>query len=248
MPNSSNQLTPVKKEVEPMAGPPETTGELLRTFMRLLVGGAIIGTEELVRRARQRQAEIQQSAAPKMVIAPFSELEQNQQRHALIGLLFETPEAMSRGLARVGHASGTTAGLAGKMLGPLANSRLARPVKRRFDKMVAQGESIIERWAERGRVEEQVSRALAEQSMSGLVDEVVAEAMHLAQKPEVRELPQQQSVSMAGEVIGEVRQRTASTDATLERLARTMLRRSPHEAVVELPTPAAPNAGDMEKK
>jgi hypothetical protein len=70
----------------------------------------------------------------------------------------------------------------------------------------------------------------------------------LAQKPEVRELLQQQSMSLAGEVVGEVRQRTASTDALLERLARAILRRSPHEAVVELPASAAPGAGDMEKK
>jgi hypothetical protein len=242
----SNQLTPVKREAEQAAGSPETKRDSLRTFMRLLVGGAVIGADELLRRSRQRQAEIQQSVAQKMVIAPYSELERNHRRHTLIGLLFETPEVMSSGLAKVGRVSGAATGLVGKVLGPIANSRLARPVKRRYDNLVARGESTLERWAERGRVEEQVSRALTEQTIAELVDDVMAEVMtQLAQKPEVRELLQQQSVSLAGEVIGEVRQRTASTDALLERLARAMLRRSPHEAVVELP---APSTGDLEKK
>jgi hypothetical protein len=245
----SNQLTPVKKEAEQPAGPPDTKADSLSTLMRLLVGGAVMGADGLLRRSRQWQAEIHQAAAPKMVIAPFSEFERNQRRHTLIGLLFETPEVMSRGLAKAGRASGAAAGLAGKVLGPIVNSRLARPVKRPYDNLVAQGQSTLERWTERGRVEEQVSRALTEQAIIQLFDEVMDEVMiHLAQKPELRDLLQQQSFSMAGEVMDEVRQRTADADAILERLARAMLRRSPHEAVVELPTPAAPSAGNMEKK
>jgi hypothetical protein len=245
----SNQLMPVKPEAEQTAGPPETKRDSLRALMRLLVGGAVYGADGLLRRSKQWQAEIQQTTTPKMIIAPFSELERNQRRHTLIGLLFETPEVMSSGLAKAGRASGAAAGLVGKVLGPIANSRLARPVKRRYDKLVARGESTLERWAERGRVEEQASRALTEQAMTQMFDEVMDVVMiHLAQKPELREMLQEQSVSMAGEVVGEVRQRTADADAILERLARAMLRRSPHEAVVELPTPAAPSAGDMEKK
>lgn len=244
MPKPSNQLILVKQEVEPAKEP-----EALATLMRLLVGGAVIGVEELQRRSRQWQAEISQTAAHKMVIAPLAELERNRQRHTLIGLLFETPEALSRRLARVGQASGAAAGLVGKVSSPIVNSRLVRPLKRRVDNLVRQGEANIERWAERGQVEEQVSRALAEQAIAELFDEVMAEVItQLAQKPEVRELLQQQSVGLAGEVIGEVRQRTASADALLERVARTLLRRSPHEAVVELPVPAVPSAGEMEKK
>jgi hypothetical protein len=72
------------------------------------VGGAVIGADELLRRSRQRQAEIQQSVAHKMVITPYSELERNRRRHTLIGLLFETPEVMSRDW-EVGRASGAAA-------------------------------------------------------------------------------------------------------------------------------------------
>lgn len=244
MPKPGNQLTPVKQAAEP-----ETKPESLVTLLRLLVGGAVIGVDELQRRSRQWRAEISQAAANKMVIAPLAELERSRQRHTLIGLLFETPEALSNRLARVGQASGAAAGLVGKVSAPIVNSRLVRPLKRRFDNLVRQSESNIERWAERGRVEEQVSRAIAEQAIAELFDEVMAEVItQLAQKPEVRELLQQQSVGLAGEVIGEVRQRSASADALLERVARTILRRSPHEAVVELPGPAVPSGGNMEKK
>ena len=242
----NNQLTSVKQEEAQAAGPPEIKLEMLVTLLRLLVGGAVIGMVGLQQRSRLWQEEIQQAAAPKMVIAPFSELEKSQQRHTLIGLLFETPEVISDGLAKVGQATGTATGLVGKVLGPIANSWPARPVKRRYDKLVSRGEATLERWAERGRTEEQVSRALAEQAFVQVFDEVMDEVMiHLAHKPELRELLQQQSFSMAGEVMDEVRQRTAGADALLERLARAMLRRSPHEAVVELP---APDAGEMEGK
>jgi hypothetical protein len=240
------QLPPVKKEGAQAAGPPETKLELLVALLRLLVGGAVIGVDGLQQRSRLWQEEIRQATAPKMVIAPFSELEQNQPRHTLIGLLFETPEVIGKGLTKVGQASGKATGLVGKVLGPIANSWPARPVKRRYDKLVGQGEATLKRWAERGRVEEQASRALTEQAVIQLFDEVMDEVMiHLAHKPELRDLLQQQSFSMAGEVMDEVRQRTAGADALLERLARAMLRRSPHEAVVELP---APGAGEMEEK
>src|SRR5688572_24114039 len=147
------QPRPVKKEDEQTVRLPETKPDSLVTLMRMLVGGAVIGVDELRRRSKHWQAEIQQSAAPKMVIGPFSELEQNQRRHTLIGLLFETPEVISDGLAKVGQASGKATGLAGKLLGPIVNSRLARPVKRRYDKLVSHGESTLERWAERGQAE-----------------------------------------------------------------------------------------------
>jgi hypothetical protein len=244
MAKPSNQLIPVKRQAEPESKPAALT-----TLMRLLVGGAVIGVDELQRRSRQWHTEISQAAAHKMVIAPFAELEQNRQRHTLIGLLFETPEALSRRLAKMGHTSSAAAGLVGKVSSPVVNSRLVRPFKRRVDNLVRRGEANIERWADRGRAEEQVSRALAEQAITEIFDEVMAEVItQLAQKPEVRELLQQQSVSLAGEVIGEVRQRTASADALLERLARTILRRSPHEAVVELPVTAASTSDDMRKK
>jgi hypothetical protein len=70
-----------------------------------------------------------------MVIAPLAELERNRQRHTLIGLLFETPEAMSRRLARVGQASGAAARLVGKVSSPIVNSRLVQPLKRRVDNL-----------------------------------------------------------------------------------------------------------------
>src|SRR5262245_8890178 len=112
-----------------------------------------------------------------MVIAPFSELEQNRWRHTLIGLLFEMPEVVSNGLTKAGQTSGAAAGLVGKVLGPIVNSRLVRPVKRPYDNLITQGESTLERWSERGRVEEQSSRALAEQVLPGLIDEVMTEVM-----------------------------------------------------------------------
>lgn len=244
MTRPDNQLAPLKPKTE--ANQPEQ--EPLYTLLRLLVGGAVIGADELLRRSKQWQEEINQVVVPKMVIAPISELERNHLRHTLLGLLFQTPEVVETGLSKAGQVSGAAAGLVGRVFSPLVNSRLVRPVKRRYDKLAAQGEAKVEQWANRGRAEEQVSRALAEQAITQLFDELLDEVIiQLAQKPEVRDLLQQQSVSMAGEVMGEVRQRTAGADAILERLARAMLRRTPREAIVELPTPATAPNGQVDK-
>ncbi len=251
MTQPNQQLVPVKKEAPtaPMDPPRQPEPDTLYTLLRLVVGGAVIGTDELIRRSKVWQQEISQAAADKMVIAPFSELERNRLRHTAIGLLFETPGVIGSGLAAVGQVSGAAVGLAGRILGPITHSRVVRPAKRRYDGLVAQGNAVVEGWIERGRSEELVSRALAEQAVAEIFDEVLDEVIaELAQKPEVRDLLQQQSVGMADEVLGEVRHRATSADAILERLSRAILRRSPRQEVVELSGQAQAPSGPVEKK
>jgi hypothetical protein len=238
----NDQPTPVPPEGEPAAGPPEPIPDPLPTLTRLLVGGAVIGLDELLSRSGHLQTEISQAIAQKMAIGPHADLERNRRYLMVIGLLFETPEALSSGLSKVGQVTGSAAGAVGKVLGPIYNSRLARPIKKRCDNLLARGEATAERWTERGRGEEQVSRALTEQVVDELIQDIAIEVMtRLAQKPEVREMVQQQSVSLAGEVVGQVRQGTASTDAFLERLARALIRRAQHEAVIDLPASSIVN-------
>src|SRR5262245_28278672 len=113
----SDQIIPVNKEEQQMAGPPATKVEYLPTLMRLLVGGALIGVDEVLRRTKQWQAEVEPQAASKMVVAPFSELEENQKRHAFIGLLFEMPDVLWEGVVKAGQTSGKAGGLVGRVFG-----------------------------------------------------------------------------------------------------------------------------------
>ena len=62
-----------------------------------------------------------------------------------------------------------------------------------------------------------------EQAYEDVVDDVLD---YLAQKPEIRDLVQQQSVGMAAEVLGEVRERSSDVDGYIEARANAILRRS----------------------
>ena len=109
------------------------------------------------------------------------------------------------------------------MFAPLTKSRLWRPVQERFDIYSERGESIVNSWMNIGRREEQVSRALVrQQAYEETVNDVID---YLAQKPEVRELVQQQSVGMAGEIVDDIRERSSEYDTLLEERVNKLLRR-----------------------
>jgi hypothetical protein len=66
--------------------------------------------------------------------------------------------------------------------------------------------------------DELLNRVLASEQL----DRVVA---HIAESDEVRDALRQQSAGMADEVTGELRSRTIAADASLERFARSVIRR-----------------------
>jgi hypothetical protein len=100
---------------------------------------------------------------------------------------------------------------------------LWRPVRERFDLYSATGESIVSSWIRTGRREEQVSRALArKQAYDEIVNDVIA---YLAQKPEVRDLVQQQTMGLAEEIVGDIRERSSEFDSLLEERVNRMMRR-----------------------
>jgi hypothetical protein len=87
-------------------------------------------------------------------------------------------------------------------------------------------ERLLVRVLESRLVDEAVRRVLDGEELWLVVDEI-------AQSPAVTDAIARQSVSFADQVAGQVRDRSRSADARLERAARRVLRRSP-------PGPAAP--------
>jgi len=78
---------------------------------------------------------------------------------------------------------------------------------------------------EKGRREEKSSRYLVRKQA---YEEIINDAIeYLAQKPEVGDLVQQQSISVAGEVVDEVRIRSSEFDSLLESKVRWLLRKKP---------------------
>lgn len=222
-------LQPPQMPHAPSAGrsTPNEDVEEIKILMRLLVGTAFEGNDELKRRARLWQAEINATDPSKMVLSPEDETDVTRMRYALLGILFQAPKTMSNGLSWLEKTSSRAITMLSGMFAPLANSHLAEPVRGRFNLYVAKGESIVNAWVRIGRFEEQMSRALVRQEA---YDETVNDIIdYLAQKPEVRDLVQQQSMSMAEEVVEEFRERSADVDTLIEKRFNSILRRSRSE-------------------
>jgi hypothetical protein len=198
--------------------------------LRLLIGGLLVGADEL--RLRLRQWEATAHSAPSATVqqtvpqslrhapAPAS------LRYAFIGMLFETETRMrqqfSTVLTRLARLSEETEYLYVTTVEPALSQTPLDPVLMRLDEMLFKAGAAVDRWTARGWIEEQQSRGMARQASVSVVDELLD---YMARNPEVRDLIMQQGTSMAGEAMGEVRERSASADMWIERFTRSLLRR-----------------------
>lgn len=222
-----------------------------RSLLRLLVGGVLNGADDFARRMRkweseytqQRQQASQAVPPPPAQVGdaqgnwpePFAarpgEADPHHTRHAVIGMLFESQERLRRlaVTARKGQL------LVGRMLAPWLRRSAALPVfsplQRRLDAWAQRGAEEVATWAAIGRQEEIHSRELARFALDGTVDEAINSLTH---NPEVQELVQTQSTSLANEMIEEVRERSVSADTLLEGLVRRLTRLTPRK---QLPGP-----------
>lgn len=207
-------------------GPNRERIEAVQTGLRLLVGGVLEGADELNRRLKAAQAELKAETAAITTVDP-DETELDRLRYALVGALVQTPEVVHQGYSTANRVSRQATGLVARVTNPLTSSWLMRPARRRYERFVARGEARYQRLLDRGRAEEQSGRALVRRTTANGIDELLD---YLAQKPEIRALVQQQSMGMADEMMGEIRDRSATADALAERIARAILRRPHREA------------------
>jgi len=234
--------------VEPAAGAASLTGAEalaahLRSLTRLMIGGAEVGLEELLRLLQVWEAETArlkaEGASPAgSGLDEARETRLDRLRYAITGWLLEKEASLVHGAYRAvgpGWRPGRLLRAATRPLNwsldLLLGSRLAAPFRRRFESLAALGEREAQRWIALGREEEAHNRLLAKVAFDKAVDEYIE---YLTQNPEVQELVQKQSSGLANEVIEEVRERTVSADTFLEGLARSLLRRFPRR---ELPAP-----------
>ncbi len=205
----------------------------LRILLRFLIGSAVEGNDEFWRRARIWQAELERARISGAYPSADIETEGARLRYAMLGIFFQTLDSWSKSLKFVQEFSGQAYQQFDRMVSPLVNSRLFRPLRRGVDRLVSRGESIIESWIEAGRREEQLSRSLVrEQAFDDLVNQVLD---YLAAKPEIRDLVQDQGVGMAEEVVGEFRSRSSDIDSLLARVADAILRRESKQNQGEQP-------------
>jgi len=192
-----------------------------RVLLRFLIGSAVVGNEEFWRRARLWQAEVDKARSSGTSISLADETEMTRLRYALLGLFFQALDGSSTRLKSVGRSSGRAYRTVARLVDPLYSSRLMRPVRHTFEHVASKGEAVLESWIQTGRREELLSRSLVlDEAYEGLVDDVLD---YVAQKPEIRDLVQDQSVGMAGEIVGVFRERSTDVDSYLANKANAIL-------------------------
>ena len=201
--------------------------DTLADLMRLLVGGTMEAADELSRRLKEHQNVLRQSQTSDISFNADDETELERLRYALIGLLFEMPQALTKSLAMVGQTTGKASSFISSVVSPVANSRLMRPIQRRYETVAVRREEMLERLMERGRSEELAGRLLARNASAEAMNELLD---YLAEKPEVRQLVQQQSVGLVAEVVEQFREHAAGADALVDRISGTILRRTQPES------------------
>jgi len=195
------------------------------TLSELALGGALIVGDNVASRLEIPTEPAETPRTLETVLRPAAEWDQTDSlttaRHTTIGLLTDARASAGRGgrlLNETTDALGRTLDRASR---PLRRSRLLRPVRVRFQRYQARGETIIKGWTETGRREEARSRAVAEVSLGGLMQRSVSD---LTQNEGVQVLVQQvvqsQSTGLVEEMIEELRERLVSLDVSLARRTR----------------------------
>jgi hypothetical protein len=221
------EINEPRDEAAPTPGPGEPATGLVASVTRLAIGGLLMGVELL---SRDDPVVVQEEATEVTVTEerdvtaptppPPPAPEQSTARYALIGLMFESQNAIRRGAARAGRVEQAIWRRTARLRRPLGV--LARPVQKPFNKLVARGETTVARWVETGRAEEELSRALTKSTLEDTVDLSIE---RLAENESIQYLVAQQGTTIAGSIADEIRERTVSADLLAEGLVRRLLLR-----------------------
>ena len=216
----------------------------LRSVMRLLIGGILLGSEALKHQLRDwddnadetapaniegdDQTALQFEPLPETLPAPQVGLpvqrNDSDVRYALIGLVFESEEKFERALTNAKRIGDSIDRALNPLFRPIQKLGAIRPVRNSFGYLASRGQSEVDRWISRGREEEDHSRQLAQQATTSTVDQSIT---YMAHNPALEELIQHQSVSLAMQILDQIRENAVSADYFFEGLIRYMLRRPP---------------------
>jgi hypothetical protein len=217
--------------------------DALRSTTRLLVGLALVGGDELLKRLQMLEHTIDTTPpdpdemAARIRTSPTGQHIPDDIRHALIGLAFEMQDQVRvqtpRLLAAADQIISDVTRPAQSILNhiPIVGS-LSRSLGLQYGVMQKRGEDRLQRWIAIGQREEARSRVVADRTFNQIVDDAIN---YLGDKPEVQQLIAGQTTGLAGEVLDEVRERTVSGDSFLEGIVRSLLRKAPR---AELPPPS----------
>ena len=201
----------------------EFTEEDYKTAVRLLVGAVLEGNDELRYRAKTWLTNVQKDEQEIDALNLEAETGGSPLVYAIIGLLFKTPRYLSRVTATADRASSHAISFVSRFTRPITNSWVLRPVRRRYDALVAVGESKVSSLEKIGRSEASPSRTLIrEQVKEEAVEDVL---IYMVEKSKMREMIVETSTEVGGDALIEIRGRTASVDSLLDNLVDNILKR-----------------------
>ena len=221
------------------------------SLTRLLIGGLLLGLDELNASLENRTAgisypkseydnissskSINEEEIGNSINSSFSKPDEydnrNILRFALIGLAFDFQERLRSGMKTVDRTTRSISNAAAPIIDPISHSRLTEPFRRRYEELVLRGQREVNRWVDSGQTEDTRSRQFAQTTLEKSFDKSID---YLTTNEEIKELIETQSVSLASEVVEEIRERAVSADMLLERIIRIFLRLTPR---AKLPSP-----------
>ena len=195
----------------------------LKATLRLVVGSTLNGRDAYTQRLRLVQS-MQGLVNPDAITIDENETIGDQLRYLFLGMLFETPDVLQRGLVRAEETSSKAYGFVSKLLSPISNSRIFSPVKDRFDVAAERGEKVVDRLIMKGRIEEQNSRLITQQkALDDLVNDILE---YVILKTEVLQIVQEGGVGVATDALDVYREQSASVDTVLEQRLKSFFQRN----------------------
>ena len=207
-------------------GPERPRIGTLRMLMRMALGGAVIGREELKNRFQDKQSDAHISGVELNRVTPI-ESEADRARYAVVGALTNSSDVLRKRLLTLEHRSNRSLGTLTRALKPVTDSRLMKPFRRRYQRAVDRGDKIISDWVAAGRREEYLGRQLAQETAVETIEETLD---HLADSPELDELMAQQSVDLVDDILfDDIRESASNTSLILSNWFNTAILRRKSE-------------------
>ncbi len=205
----------------------------LQLITRFAAGAVILGLEEVVKRGQKWEA-----AAPPDIFdgqaaaAVQDETSGTLLRYWLLGMVTSARRSAWSVAVDAMEAPGSVAGLVSRTTDRVMDAWFFRPVRQPVTSAVNATlnrlVSLSESWISEGRQEEQISRWIAENGISEIMDDVIE---LISKNPELAELVRDQLRGQSADIVTSVadtsRRLSAVTDDVAETIVRRLLRRGP---------------------
>jgi uncharacterized RDD family membrane protein YckC len=226
-----------------LSGPESPGQDVSGVLTRVSLGGALLAVDALSDRLeRLEEAEETRDQGPRTIDSVLVQEADWQERfgvaprmaarHITLGVMIDTRSRARKGLKLLNNIGNATFGALEMALGPIAQSRLLRPLRRGFNSAVKRGELQVNHWTNMGRTEDIRSRALAETALTQAVDDSMDDVVENERVQDfVQEMLAAQSIGIVDEAIEEIRERAVSSDTFFEIAFRRFFRRAPRRSI-----------------